>query len=304
MSRAWQAPYLLLTLAALFWSGNFVIGRAVHAEIPPVALAFWRWAVAFLIVLGPALPHLRRDAARLRHHWRGLMVLSAFGVAGFNTMIYLGLQSTTALNALLLQSAMPLMILLWSLLLFAEPPRPAQLAGLFLSLLGVGAIVTRGEPAVLANLRLDAGDAWVLAAVLSYALYSALLRRRPDVHPLSFLAVTFGIGAVLLAPFTLVEHLGGRPLHPDAASLLAIAYVALFPSVLAYFSYNRGVELLGANRAGPFFHLMPVFGSLLAVLFLGEAFRLFHLAGIVLIAAGLGLAARPGQLSRIGPRKD
>jgi drug/metabolite transporter (DMT)-like permease len=292
LRRLWSMPHLLLAFTALCWSGNFIVGRAVHMSVPPVALAFWRWSGAFLLVIGFALPHLRRDWPRLMRHWRRLLVLSALGVAAFNTGVYLGLQTTTALNALLLQSAMPVLILLASFALFRERTGPVQLGGVALSLAGVAVIVGQGAPAAPAGLALNPGDAWVLAAVAAYAVYSALLRRRPDVHPLSFLAATFALGSLMLLPFHLAEHLGGRPAALDAPTLLAIGYVALFPSVLAYACWNRGVELIGANRAGPFVHLMPAFGSVLAVLLLGEAFRLFHALGIALIGAGILLAAR------------
>jgi drug/metabolite transporter (DMT)-like permease len=292
VARLWRSPYLLLTLTPLFWSGNFIVGRAVHASIPPVALAFWRWFGALILVIGLALPHLRRDWPILLRHWRMMLVLSALGVSAFNTFVYLGLQSTTAINALLLQSAMPAFILLCSFAVFGERAGPAQLGAILLSLAGVVTIATQGEPLSLVELRLNRGDAWVLAAVIAYAIYSVLLRRRPTVHAVSFLGATFLLGTAILLPFYLAEIAGGATARTEPATFLAILYVAVFPSLLAYLFYNRGVELIGANRAGQFVHLMPAFGSLLAVLFLGESFRLFHAAGIALIGAGILLAAR------------
>lgn len=288
----WRQPYLLLVLTTLFWSGNFVLGRAVHAAVPPVALAFWRWAGGFLIVLPFAWPYLARDLTIARRHWRFVLLLSALGVASFNTLVYLGLGRTTAINGLLIQSFMPLAIIAASLALFGERINRWQAIGLALSLAGIVAIVARGEPAALAALEVNLGDLLIVLAVLAYALYTALLRRRPVVHPLSFLAVTFALGALILAPLHVIEHWSGNTLSLDATTLGAIGYVALFPSVLAYLCYNRGVELIGANRAGQFVHLMPVFGSLMAVAFLGESFRLFHAIGIALIFAGIVVAAK------------
>lgn len=289
-ARLWHAPYLLLALAALFWSGNFVIGRAVHGAVPPIALAFWRWTGGLAIVLAFAWPHLRRDLPALLRDWRLVVLMSAFGVAAFNTFVYIGLQTTTALNALMVQSAMPLLILLLSFILFGERARPLQLAGIVASLAGVAVIVSHGSLEALLHLSLNAGDAWVFAAVASYAYYSAMLRKRPPVHPLSFVAASFALGALILLPFYLWEHLSGRTLPLTGEAFLAIGYVALFPSVLAYLCFNRGVELIGANRGGQFLHLMPVFGSVLAVIFLGELFQLYHAIGIALIAAGIALA--------------
>lgn len=288
----WRQPYLLLVLTTLFWSGNFVLGRAVHAAVPPVALAFWRWAGGFLIVLPFAWPYLARDLTIVRRHWRFVLLLSALGVASFNTLVYLGLGRTTAINGLLIQSFMPLAIIAASLALFGERINRWQAIGLALSLAGIVAIVARGELAALAALEVNLGDLLIVLAVLAYALYTALLRRRPVVHPLSFLAVTFALGALILAPLHVIEHWSGNTLSLNATTLGAIGYVALFPSVLAYLCYNRGVELIGANRAGQFVHLMPVFGSLMAVAFLGESFRLFHAIGIALIFAGIVVAAK------------
>lgn len=294
MGFLWRQPYLLLVLTTLFWSGNFVLGRAVHDAVPPVALAFWRWAGGFLIVLPFAWPHLARDIAVVRRHWPLVLLLSALGVASFNTLVYLGLGRTTAINGLLIQSFMPLAIIAASLVLFGERISRWQAIGLALSLAGILAIVARGELEALAALDVNAGDLLIVLAILAYALYTALLRRRPAIHPLSFLAVTFALGALMLAPLYGWEHVAARQLDGNPTTFAAIAYVALFPSVLAYLCYNRGVELIGANRAGQFVHLMPVFGSLMAVAFLGESFHLFHVIGIGLIFAGIVVAARRG----------
>jgi drug/metabolite transporter (DMT)-like permease len=294
LARLFDRPYLLLTLTALFWSGNFVLGRAVHGSVPPVGLAFWRWAGATLILIGPAWGHLRRDGPVLAASWPIVLVLSALGVAVFNTLVYIGLQTTGALNAVLMQSTMPVMIVALGFLAFRDTVTVRQAVGIALSLSGAVAIVTRGNPAALAGVELNGGDLWIVLAVASYAAYSVLLRRRPAVHPLSLLVATFLPGSLMVLPFYVWESLSGRPVRLDAPSLLAIAYVAIFPSILAYFCFNRGVELVGANRAGLFIHLMPVFGSIMAVLFLGERFEPFHAAGIALILAGIVLATRRG----------
>lgn len=284
---------LLLVLTILFWSGNFIVGRAVHAEVPPVGLAFWRWFGGFLILLPFAAGPLRRDAGRLRQNWKMLVLLGVFGVACFNTFVYIGLGRTDALNALLLQSAMPVLIVGFSFLLFRERIGRWQALGLALSIVGVFTIATHGRLELLARLTLNPGDAWIVLAVTCYAFYSAMLRRRPaGLHPLSFLAATFLIGAAVLLPFHLWEIADGRPMHLDRPTLLAVAYVAVFPSILAYMFFNRGVELVGANRAGQYIHLMPVFGSVLAMVFLGERPQAYHAAGIVLIVAGIVAATR------------
>jgi len=301
LAALWDSASLLLVLATLAWSGNFVVGRAVNAAVPPVALAFWRWAGALLLLIGFAWPHLRRDRDTLRASWREILWLGALGVAAFNTLVYIGLRTTTAINGLLMQSTMPLLILVCSYALFGERVRRAQLAAVALSLLGVVVIVSRGSAQALRGLSFAPGDGWILLAVVFYALYSVLLRRRPRVHPLSFLAATFVVGTALLLPLYLWEHLFVEPLRLNRVSMAAIGYVAVFPSLFAYLCFNRAIELIGANRAGQYLHLMPVFGSVLSALFLGETLQGYHLGGIVLIAAGLLLAAAASARKRRPP---
>jgi drug/metabolite transporter (DMT)-like permease len=290
--RLYDAPWLLFFMAPLFWSGNFVLGRAVVGEVPPIGLAFWRWTIGCLIVLPLAWTHLRRDRREFLREWPTVLLLSGVGVAAFNTFVYVGLQDTTALNAVMMQSTMPIAIVAASFLLFGERVGPLQGMGIVVSLAGVATIVTRGDWATLAGLGFNRGDLWVLVAVVSYALYTALLRRRPVVHPMSFLAVTFGLGAAMLLPLLLWESATDRVVPATPTAFAAIAYVAVFPSVLAYFCFNRTVELIGANRTGLSVHLMPVFGTLMAIAFLGEVPRWYHGAGIALIAAGILLASR------------
>lgn len=290
----WGSAYLLLTLAPLFWAGNFVVGRAILTDAPPVALAFWRWVLALVPVL-----LLARGRVDFAAEWRTLRaslpivaLLAVLGIACFNTFLYFGLQATTSVNALLLQSAMPLLILLVCFALYAERPGRLQMLGVVLSLAGVVFIATRGQPGALARLAVNRGDLWVLAAVVAYALYSALLRRRPALHPLALLAALFTLGALALLPFYLDEHLSGHVLAATPGNLAALAYLVIFPSFLSYLFFNRGVELIGAGRAGLFIHLLPVFGSALAVIFLGERIETFHLIGAGLIAGGLVIASR------------
>jgi drug/metabolite transporter (DMT)-like permease len=287
-----RLPYLLLTLAVLFWAGNFILGRAVRMEVPPVALAFWRWAVASLLVLGPALAPLKRDWHTIRRNGPILMLLAGTGVAAFNTLAYSGLQYTVAINAFLMQTLMPVFIVVFSFLLFRVRINRRQVAGVATCLAGAVVIIVRGNWQVVAALSLNPGDLLVLLAVLCYAAYSVLLRKRPPIHPLSFVAVTFVTGTVMLLPLYLWESVTIRSLELNRVTLFSIFYVAIFPSIISYLCYNRGVDAIGANRAGLFLYLMPVFGSVMAVGLLGEAFLWFHWVGMVLIAAGLVVSIR------------
>ncbi|AWU94613.1 DMT family transporter [Azospirillum ramasamyi] len=291
-SRFADQAWLLMMLPPLFWAGNAVLGRAVAGEVPPIGLAFWRWCLGVLIVLPFAWPHLRHDITLILARWKSVLLLGTLGIGTYNTLQYIALNTTTALNCVMLQSSMPVMIVLMSLVLFRDRIGAMQGLGIVVSLLGAMTLISHGDPATLLGLELNAGDVWMLAAVVIYAAYTTLLRRRPAIHGLSFVVVTFAIGAVELLPFYVWESLSGNPVQANGFTLLAIGYTVLFPSIAAYLCFNRAVELLGPNTAGLAIHLVPVFGSLLAILFLGEQPHLYHGIGIALIAAGIVLATR------------
>ena len=283
----------LATLPPLFWAGNTVLGRAVSTDIPPIALSFWRWLLALLILLPFTWQTLRGTAPLLRRHWPILTILAVLGVTNFNTLLYIGLTATSATNAVLLGSATPLMILALSRVLFGQRVGRDQGIGMALSLAGVLLILIEGEPGRLATLRLNQGDLWVLAAGLDWALYSVLLRRRPAaLGALPFLTITVALGTLPLAGLYAWDLARGHRFAIDAANLAALGYVALFPSVLAYVIWNRAVHELGANRTGQYMHLMPVAGALLAVLLLGEQAHWYHALGFLAIGVGLWLASR------------
>ncbi|CAN5298793.1 DMT family transporter [soil metagenome] len=287
-----KKPYVLLSLTPLFWAGNAVLGRAVAGHIPPITLSFIRWAAAFLIVLPFAWPHLVRDWATIRTRLGTMVLLSFTGISIFNVLQYWALEYTEALNALLMQSTGPLFVAIWSLLLLGIRLTWAQAIGITISLCGVFVILLRGDLGALANITLNKGDIIFLVALAIFGFYSALSAKRPAIDNLSFLAFTFGCGTLCLVPLFIWE-LATRPMMQFTPSNLAVlVYVAIFPSILSYLCFNRGVELIGANRAAPFFHLIPVFGSVLAIVFLGERLRLFHLAGYALVLTGVVIAAR------------
>ena len=285
-------PYLLLSLAPLFWAGNAVVGRAIAGHFPPITLSILRWSMAFIIALPFAWPHLVRDWPAIRERLGLMMVLSFTGISIFNSLQYWALEYTEALNALLIQSSGPLFVAIWSLLLLGVRLTWAQAFGILVSLCGVLTILLRGDIGALSKITLNKGDIMFLVALAIFGFYSALSVKRPAIHSLSFLAFTFGFGALCLIPAFALE-LATRPMAQFTVQNVAVlAYVAVFPSILSYLCFNRGIELIGANRAAPFFHLIPVFGSAMAIVFLGEKLRLFHLAGYALVLAGVVIAAR------------
>jgi drug/metabolite transporter (DMT)-like permease len=285
-------PYLLLSLTSLFWAGNIVLARYVAGHVPPMTLSCVRWIGAFLMLLPFAKPHLKRDWPALRARLPLLVALSATGFAVNNALTYWALQYTQALNALLIQSSGPLFVALWSLMLFGVRLTWAQLGGIAISLLGVLTIILRGDFGALAGIRFNKGDLMFAAGLFVFGLYSALMTRRPKTHQLSLISFTTGCGALLLLPFSVFEYSSGSRLQFDALTIATLVYVVIFPSTLAYLFFNRGIALIGPNRAAPFLHLVPVFGSAMAILLLGEQLRLFHLTGYALVLAGVVIASR------------
>ena len=285
-------PYLLLSLTSLSWAGNTVLGRFIAGHVPPVTLAFIRWFGAFAILLPFAARHLLRDWPTIRKNAGLMALLAVTGFSVFNTMAYYGLQYTTAINGLLLQSIAPLFVAMWTFALFGDRLTLRQAAGMSVSLTGVVIIICRGSLDVLLAIAFNRGDVWFLAALVVYGFYAAALRKRPAMHPISFLTVGMGLGSLLLVPAVAIELGGGRTLTFDGESLLSFAYVCLFPSLLGYLFLNRGIELVGANRAAPFIHLVPVFGSVLAIVLLGERFELYHAIGYGLVLTGITVATK------------
>src|SRR6516162_2935431 len=291
-ARLFHEAYLLLSLTSLFWSGNVVLGRFVAAYIPPTTLSVIRWGGSFVVLLPFAARHLARDWPLIRRHVGLLTLLALTGFSAYNTMAYYGLHFTTAINGLLLQSVAPLFVAVWSFALFRDRLSLRQGAGILLSLAGVIVIVCRGSLDVLLATAFNRGDLWFVVALLIYAFYVTMLRLRPPIHPLSFLAVGMGGGAVLLLPAMALEIAAGQSMVFDAVTALSLIYVCIFPSLLGYLFLNRGIELIGANRAAPFIHLVPVFGSVLAIALLGERLQFFHAVGYLLVLAGITLATR------------
>jgi len=284
--------YLLLSMAPLCWAGNIVLARGVAEIIPPVAFAFWRWSLAFALILPLALRQLMRDWKELARCWKMVFLLAVLGISSFNTLLYTAVHTTTAINGALIQTTMPAVIVLLSRLMYRERVTGRQMTGVLLCLLGAGWIVLRGDLRTLLSLSFVQGDLLMVVAVGLYGFYSVLLRRRPAVHALSFLAATFALGAAGLLPVYLAELTVTGPLAFSRGIVLSLLYVAVFPSIVAYFCWNKGVELVGPNRAGLFINLIPVFASLLSVWLLPESIHLFHAAGMGLIAGGMALFYR------------
>jgi len=287
------SPYLLLTLTSLFWSLNWVVGRAVVGHVSPFALTFIRWMVAIAVMMPFALPEIRAHWPAVRRNWKVIAWLGFWGTGLHNAFAYVGVQYTTATNGVILNSSIPVMIIVLGWLVYRDTISRLQALGVVVSLAGVITIITRGDPGILAQLSLNKGDLIVICGMVFWAAYTVFLRMKPAELPgLAMLACCGVVGVVLLLPLFLFElvFLGGHvELRP--ATIAAMLYVGIFPSVVGYVFWNRAVAQVGPNVAGLFVHLMPAFGSILAWLFLDERIEIFHVIGIGLILAGIALTS-------------
>jgi drug/metabolite transporter (DMT)-like permease len=287
------SPYLLLVLTNLFWAGNFVVGRAVHGLMPPAGVAFWRWVIA-LVVLAPfAAGAVRRDWTLVRQHWPRLAVMGVMSVCAFSVLLYTGLASTTATNALLLNSTAPVLIVIVAWMFAGERVTSVQATGIATSLCGVAVIVFKGSWEGVRALAFGTGDLWVLTAVTIWAAYTVLLRWRPrEIGLLVFLAVTITCGVVATLPLYLIEIASGATTTLSRGAVSGLLYMGVLPSLVSHAFWNRAVGEVGGNTAGLFIHLTPVFGTLLAIIFLGEELHLYHVVGMLLILTGIVITTR------------
>jgi drug/metabolite transporter (DMT)-like permease len=287
---------LLLTVPPLCWAANAVIGRAVVGEFPPLALSLLRWVLALLILAPFVGRELIARRKLIRSHWQVLLATGALGVGAYNSFQYLALQTSPALNVTLIASSAPVFVLVAGALFFGERIRGPQALGAAVSIFGVLVVLVRGEWARLAELRIVAGDLWMLAAAASWAVYTWLLRtRRPSLDLAPFLAAQIAVGSAMIAPLAGLEALGGARIAWSAATVAALLFVAVFPSLVAYWCWDRGVARAGAVLPVYFANLTPVFAALLGGVTLDEVPRLYHAVGLVLIVIGIHLAARHGK---------
>jgi len=284
--------YLLLALAGLCWSVNHILGRAIAGQVPPFALSVARYLLAVLVLLPFVRAQLARDWPLIRAHFGMLIYLSVIGGGLFSALQFLGLQLTTAMNVSVMNSLAPVLIAAVSAVMFGDRLNARQMFGVLVSLSGVLAIISQLDLNVLTTLAFNWGDLLVLFNMLLWAVYSASLRLRPPIHPMSFLFVFCAISGLSSLPLWAYEHASGFVLQPTWLTAFAFFYVTVFSTIIAFAFWNRGVELIGANRAGIFLHLVPIYSALLTGAVLGEPLMGYHVVGFVLILAGVFLTAR------------
>jgi drug/metabolite transporter (DMT)-like permease len=287
--------YFLLLLTMLFWGGNAVAGKLAVGHLSPMLLTTIRWGLATALLIPIATGRLRAEWVLVRPHLAYLADLGAVGFSLFNALMYSALTFTSAINVSIEQAGMPMVIFLINFVLFSMRVSWAQILGLVLSVVGIALTASHGELARLAALDVNVGDAMMMVALVLYGAYTVALRYKPAISWQSLMLVLCGSAFLMSLPFTAWEIATERVVWPDAFGWGIGAFTAIFPSVLAQAFYIRGVELIGSNRAGLFVNLVPIFGTLLAILFLGEDFHLYHALAIVMVLGGIWLAEHSGR---------
>lgn len=287
-----RLAYILLTLTTLFWGGNSVAGKMAVGEISPMLLTFSRWIIAVTLLAPFALKELKNDWPVIRKYWPLLVFYGTVGFTLFNVLLYAALTKTTAVNASIMQAAIPASVYLLNFAIFRVRVTIWQIAGFIVTLGGVAVVSTHGRIARLASLDLNGGDALVLAAVVIYALYTVCLRFKPQINWKSLITILAFIAALASLPFVWWEWETGTLVVPTKTGLWVALYAGIFPSIVSQIFFIRGVELIGANRAGIFTNLIPIFGTGLAILIIGEPLETFHITALLLVIAGIWLAER------------
>ena len=285
-------PYIIMILPPLFWAGNFIVGRAVSDQHAPLGLSFYRWFYATLIIAPFTIKSIWEQRELIKKYFWRITLLAILSISTFNSLAYISLQYTTATNALLLNSFIPIFILIISALFFGEKISNKQIAGVFVSLGGVLAIISKLDIDTILALHVNRGDLWMLFAALDWAMYSILLKylRPIELKPLAFLGIMMMIGTLVLYPVFLADPFGESNIIWNKEMIMAITYIAVFPSIISYIAWNHGMHKLGASIGGQYIHLMPLFGAFMAVIFLKEHIHLYHIIGACCIGFGLWLS--------------
>ncbi|MCY6379327.1 DMT family transporter [Hoeflea prorocentri] len=282
--------YILLVITTLGWGGNAVAGKFAAGHVSPALLTSGRWLLALLLLLPFALPHLRREWSVLRAHFLFLLGMGIVGFALFNNFYYLALNYTSAINGAIEQAAMPLLVFAANFLLFGQRVSYSQIIGFFISITGVALVATNGNLPGLLSLDVGYGDALLILSISFYGAYTVALRWMPKLHWSSAM-VALALGALIGgAPFTVFEAWSGSLILPDMTGWFVIVFAAVFPSIVSQACFIKGVAIIGANRGGLFINLVPIFGTLFAVLLLGEQLEMFHLIALGLVLGGIALA--------------
>ena len=293
MSSNFKA-YLMLILCALFWSGNFIVGKfATLYEIPPLTLNFFRWLIVWIVLIPFTFRDILNNIKVIKKSFYPLLLMSITSISVFNSVVYYSLNFTQVLNGALMISIIPVLIVFISFIFNTEKINLSQIFGLILSITGVITIVTRLDFTKIINLDLNKGDLWLLVAMLSWAIYSTMLRtHKTELKYLSFMSVIISIGLIFLFPQFLFEFYNYQVIRFNIPIFLITIYVVLFAGLGSYILWNKAVVIVGPNKAGIFLHLMPVFSSFMAIFLLNEKLMHFHIIGATIIIIGIYLSSK------------
>jgi drug/metabolite transporter (DMT)-like permease len=289
-----KLAYIFLILTTLFWSGNFIVGKAASLfEIPPFTLNFYRWTFAWLILAPFTLPEIIRKKNYILENIKLITILGITSITIFNSIVYYSLNFTQVISGVLMISTIPVMIIIFCWLFKIEKTNVYQILGVIFSLLGVVVIITKADLNILLNLNFNKGDLWMVVAMFSWAMYSALLRKKKfELSQLSLLQMIISAGLLFLLPAYLIELTLGYRVDIDLPFALTLTYVVLFPGLASFIFWIKGISIIGSNRSGIFLHLMPIFSTILAIIIFKEKFMIYHLFGATLIITGIILSSK------------
>ena len=289
-----KTAYIFLILTTLFWSGNFIVGKAASLfEIPPFTLNFYRWTFAWLILAPFTLKEIIQKKNYILENIKLIIVLGVTSITIFNSIVYYSLNFTQVISGVLMISTIPVMIIIFSWLFKIEKTNTYQILGVVFSLFGVIVIITKANLAILLNLNFNKGDLWMVVAMFSWAMYSALLRKKKfEISQLSLLQIIISAGLIFLIPAYLIELSLGYKANINLPFVLTLTYVVLFPGLASFIFWIKGISIIGSNRSGIFLHLMPIFSTILAIIIFNEKFMFYHLIGAILIISGIILSSK------------
>ena len=289
-----KQAYLFLILTTLFWAGNFIVGKAASLfDIPPFTLNFYRWTFAWLILAPFTLKEIIEKKNYIIENIKLILILGITSITIFNSIVYYSLNFTQVISGVLMISTIPVMIIVFCWLLKIEKTNIYQILGVIFSLLGVVIIITKADLSILLNLNFNKGDLWMVVAMFSWALYSALLRKKKlEISQLSLLQTIISAGLVFLLPAYMIELSLGYKANINLPFILTLSYVVLFPGLASFILWIKGISIIGSNRSGIFLHLIPIFSTIMAIIIFKEKFMIYHLIGAILIITGIILSSK------------
>ena len=286
--------YALLVLAALFWSGNFIVGKfATLFQIPPLTLNFLRWAAVWLILIPFTYKEIYNNLPMIKKNWLLISFMGVITISTFNSVVYFALNYTQVINAVLMLAAIPVATIVLSSLMNIEKTNIFQLLGLFLSIIGISVIISNADIKKIISLNFNKGDLWMLVCVLTWALYSTLLKKNKfKLSQFSLIQLMVSVGILFLIPQFFYEKSIGLELNLNKAFFLILFYVVVFPAIAAYYCWQKAIEIIGPNRSSMFIQLMPLFSAIMAIIIFNEKFEFYHFVGAIFIVSGIYLSNR------------